>query len=60
MREHLLICIDRVPLTRDMATFTFRTVEPHTFVFNPGQFLTIAVTIDGRTVQRCYSISRTV
>ncbi|MGV9670528.1 MULTISPECIES: FAD-binding oxidoreductase [unclassified Gordonia (in: high G+C Gram-positive bacteria)] len=57
MSEHLLICIDRVPLTRDMATFTFRTVEPHTFVFNPGQFLTIGVTIDGRTVQRCYSIS---
>ena len=57
--EHLLVCIDRTPLTPDMATFRFRTVEPHTFVFNPGQFLTVGVTIDGRTVQRCYSISST-
>ncbi|MGC5249397.1 FAD-binding oxidoreductase [Gordonia sp. DT219] len=55
--EHLLVCVDRVPATHDMTTFTFRTVEPHTFVFNPGQFLTIGVTIDDHTVQRCYSIS---
>ncbi|AFA71349.1 putative ferredoxin oxidoreductase, NAD/FAD-binding protein [Gordonia polyisoprenivorans VH2] len=55
--EHLLVCVERTPATHDMTTFTFRAVEPHTFVFNPGQFLTIGVTIDGRTVQRCYSIS---
>ncbi|GAC49256.1 hybrid-cluster NAD(P)-dependent oxidoreductase [Gordonia aichiensis] len=55
--DHLLVCVDRTELTRDMATFTFRTVEPYTFVFNPGQFLSIGVEIDGRTVERCYSIS---
>lgn len=37
-----------------MATFTFRAVEPRTFVFNPGQFLTIGLDVDGRRVERCY------
>lgn len=55
--EHLLVCTERAPVTRDMATFTFRAVEPRTFVFNPGQFLTIGLDIDDRRVERCYSIS---
>ena len=55
--DHLLVCTERAPVTRDMATFTFRAVEPRTFVFNPGQFLTIGLDIDGRRVERCYSIS---
>lgn len=55
--DHLLVCVDRTSVTHDMTTFTFRTAEPHTFVFNPGQFLTIGVTIGDRTIQRCYSIS---
>ncbi|MFT4126759.1 MAG: hybrid-cluster NAD(P)-dependent oxidoreductase [Gordonia sp. (in: high G+C Gram-positive bacteria)] len=55
--DHLLVCVERAQLTHTMATFTFRTVEPRTFVFNPGQFLTIGIDIDGRSVQRCYSIS---
>ncbi|MFF0708301.1 hybrid-cluster NAD(P)-dependent oxidoreductase [Gordonia sp. w5E2] len=55
--DHLLVCVDRTELTRDMATFTFRAVEPYTFVFNPGQFLSVGIEIDGRVVERCYSIS---
>ncbi|MCS3877339.1 2Fe-2S iron-sulfur cluster binding domain-containing protein [Gordonia amarae] len=55
--DHLLVCTERAPVTRDMATFTFRAVEPRTFVFNPGQFLTIGLDVDGRRVERCYSIS---
>ncbi|MFZ2241328.1 MAG: hybrid-cluster NAD(P)-dependent oxidoreductase [Gordonia amarae] len=55
--DHLLVCTERTPVTRDMATFTFRAVEPRTFVFNPGQFLTIGLDIDDRRVERCYSIS---
>uniref|UniRef100_UPI003D93F52A FAD-binding oxidoreductase n=1 Tax=Gordonia sp. B7-2 TaxID=3420932 RepID=UPI003D93F52A len=51
-----------------MATFTFR-VLPHiadgeggeedsqTIAFEPGQFLSFTLDIDGRSVQRCYSIS---
>lgn len=61
--ELLLLCVDRTDTTRDMATFTFRMVgadlaeTPHTLAFQPGQFLSITLAIDGRDVQRCYSIS---
>ena len=43
--EHLLVCTERAPVTHDMATFTFRAVVPRTFVFNPGQFLSIGLDI---------------
>ncbi|GAB90912.1 hybrid-cluster NAD(P)-dependent oxidoreductase [Gordonia rhizosphera] len=66
-----LQCVARTDTTRDMATFTFRVAggaaqapdttgdpdDSHTFVFQPGQFLSITLDIDGRAVQRCYSIS---
>ncbi|MXP21478.1 2Fe-2S iron-sulfur cluster binding domain-containing protein [Gordonia sp. HNM0687] len=64
-----LQCVSRAHTTRDMATFSFRVAggspqhttdgpdDSRTFVFAPGQFLSITIEIDGRTVQRCYSIS---
>ncbi|MEE4025563.1 hybrid-cluster NAD(P)-dependent oxidoreductase [Gordonia sp. PKS22-38] len=69
--DHHLVCVDRADVTRDITTFTFR-VLPHmaldaagsgsgteslTLVFQPGQFLAFTLQIDGREVQRCYSIS---
>ena len=66
-----LQCVSRAETTRDMTTFSFRIAggapefstgpeasdDSHTFAFAPGQFLSLSVEIDGRPIQRCYSIS---
>jgi ferredoxin-NADP reductase len=36
---------------------TFRIVRPSGFDFRPGQFLTLRVRVEGKTVQRAYSVS---
>ena len=61
--DHLLLCVDRTDVTHDMSTFTFRDMshgsEDHrpVFPFSAGQFISVSLVIDGREVQRCYSIS---
>lgn len=52
-----LVCVARRETTHDIATFTFAAPQPRRFEFLPGQYLTIGVDIDGRRVERCYSIS---
>ncbi|MCX5238776.1 hybrid-cluster NAD(P)-dependent oxidoreductase [Streptomyces prunicolor] len=55
--EELLVCRQVHPLTHDVSTFVFEYAEPRLFRHDPGQFLTLALDIDGRPVQRCYTIS---
>jgi ferredoxin-NADP reductase len=38
-------------------SFHFAGVRPCRFSFDPGQFLTFALPIDGQTIDRCYTIS---
>lgn len=57
MSDHILMCTAREDVTADMATFSFTSPDGPLFDFRPGQFLSITLTIDGRDVQRCYSIS---
>lgn len=46
-----------VPVTHDVATFVLAPTRPGTFAFAPGQYLVLSVEVDGRTVERCYTIS---
>jgi ferredoxin-NADP reductase len=55
--EELLVCRQVHPLTHDVSTFVFEYAEPRLFRHDPGQFLTLTLDIDGRPVQRCYTIS---
>lgn len=55
--EELLVCRQVQPVTHDVTTFVFECAEPRLFRHDPGQFLTLTLDIDGRPVQRCYTIS---
>jgi ferredoxin-NADP reductase len=44
-------------VTHDVKTFVLAPVRPGTFAFAPGQYLTLTVQVDGRPVERCYTIS---
>ncbi|WP_329311988.1 hybrid-cluster NAD(P)-dependent oxidoreductase [Streptomyces sp. NBC_01262] len=52
-----LVCKQVHDLTADVRTFVLEPTEPRLFRHDPGQFLTLALDIDGRTVERCYTIS---
>lgn len=41
----------------DVKTFCFQTAEPSWFLYQPGQFITVEVDIDGKKHQRCYTLS---
>ncbi len=43
--------------THDIKTFVFEPLDRRVFTFEPGQFLTLLLEIDGRPVSRCYTIS---
>lgn len=55
--DRLLVCRQVHTLTADVSTFVFEPAEPRLFQHDPGQFLTLTVDIDGRPVERCYTIS---
>lgn len=52
-----LVCKQVHDETADVRTFVLGPTEPQLFRHDPGQFLTLALDIDGRTVERCYTIS---
>ena len=52
-----LRCVQVVKETHDVRTFRFVAVPPKLFVYRPGQFMTLEVTIEGKTVRRSYTIS---
>ncbi len=55
--EEILRCKAVVPITHDVSTFVLEPTSPRTFVFTPGQYVVVTVTIDGERQQRCYTIS---
>ncbi|QIK67970.1 hybrid-cluster NAD(P)-dependent oxidoreductase [Nocardioides sp. HDW12B] len=46
-----------VPLTHDVVQVVLEPTRPGGVAFTPGQYLTLGVEVDGRHVERCYTIS---
>jgi ferredoxin-NADP reductase len=55
--EETLICCQVRQETHDVKSFFFKSPEGRAFVFEPGQFVTLELEIDGETINRCYTIS---
>ncbi len=55
--EMILRCKAVIPITHDVSTFALEPTTPHTFIFAPGQYVVVAITVDGQRHQRCYTIS---
>jgi len=55
--DDVLVCSHVRRETHDVKTFVFRAPADRTFVFAPGQFITLELDIDGASVNRCYTIS---
>ncbi|MCX4026743.1 hybrid-cluster NAD(P)-dependent oxidoreductase [Endozoicomonas sp. SM1973] len=49
-------CVAVIPETHDVMSFWFQADKPMLFHFKPGQFVTLNLTINGKPVQRCYTI----
>jgi len=52
-----LICRSVLEITHDVKTFVFAADGDRVFHFQPGQFITVQLEIDGQPVSRCYTIS---
>ncbi|TAM51120.1 MAG: hybrid-cluster NAD(P)-dependent oxidoreductase [Paraburkholderia sp.] len=55
--EETLVCCQVRQETHDVKSFFFMSREGRTFSFEPGQFITLEMEIDGETINRCYTIS---
>ncbi|GAB91189.1 hybrid-cluster NAD(P)-dependent oxidoreductase [Gordonia rhizosphera] len=55
--EVRLVCRTVQEITHDVKSFFFEPPVGRTFHFEPGQFVTLQLNIDGTTVSRCYTIS---
>ena len=52
-----LVCRQVQDVTHDVKTFLFAPAEPALFQHEPGQFVTLELQIDGRSISRCYTLS---
>ncbi len=52
-----LRCVQIIQETSDVKTFRFRAEPARLFDYKPGQFITLKLNIDGKPVNRSYSIS---
>src|SRR5262245_21697774 len=52
-----LVCRKVLDITHDVKSFLFEAPEGRVFRFDPGQFITLQLEIDGQHVNRCYTIS---
>jgi ferredoxin-NADP reductase len=52
-----LVCLGVRDITHDVKTFWFESAGGHVFHFDPGQFVTLHLDVDGRRVERSYTIS---
>ncbi|ALZ83393.1 hybrid-cluster NAD(P)-dependent oxidoreductase [Pseudomonas oryzihabitans] len=57
-RKTLECCAIRIE-TADVRTFVFRCPDFVALAFEPGQFITLSLTIDGQSQSRCYTLSST-
>jgi ferredoxin-NADP reductase len=55
--EEVLVCRQVVPVTHDVTTFVLEPTRPRLFSFRAGQYVRVAVEVDGRRLERCYTIS---
>ncbi|KVE32723.1 hybrid-cluster NAD(P)-dependent oxidoreductase [Burkholderia sp. TSV86] len=55
--EESLVCCQVRQETHDVKSFFFRSPQGRAFSFEPGQFVTLELDIDGETLNRCYTIS---
>lgn len=53
----ILRCKAVIPTTHDVSTFVLEPMNGRSFVFAPGQYVVVTVTIEGQRHQRCYTIS---
>ena len=56
-QDDVLVCCQIRQETADVKSFFFRPEKPAYFKFLPGQFITLELEIDGKTINRCYTIS---
>ncbi len=52
-------CVGAIEKTHDVKTFRFAANPPLLFDYKPGQFVTLTLNINGRSVDRSYTISST-
>jgi glycine betaine monooxygenase B len=52
-----LVCTAVRHVTHDVMDFVLEAEQPSRFAFEPGQHLTVTVTVDGERLSRCYSVS---
>ncbi|WP_116140868.1 hybrid-cluster NAD(P)-dependent oxidoreductase [Trinickia diaoshuihuensis] len=55
--EETLVCCQVRQETHDVKSFFFMSRTGRTFAFEPGQFITLELDIEGETINRCYTIS---
>ncbi|MFL9961814.1 hybrid-cluster NAD(P)-dependent oxidoreductase [Paraburkholderia sediminicola] len=55
--DDTLVCCHVRDETHDVKSFFFRAPSERAFVFEPGQFITLELEIDGEAINRCYTIS---
>ena len=56
-RDDTLVCRHVLQETVDVKTFVFGSTEPRLWRYAAGQFITLQLEIDGRTIHRCYTLS---
>ncbi|MGB7192696.1 MAG: hybrid-cluster NAD(P)-dependent oxidoreductase [Collimonas pratensis] len=56
-REDSLVCCQVRAETHDVKSFFFATPDGSGFAFQPGQFITLELEINGEAINRCYTVS---
>ncbi|PUA16894.1 hybrid-cluster NAD(P)-dependent oxidoreductase [Glaciimonas sp. PCH181] len=55
--QETLNCVQVRAETHDVKSFIFATPDNRSFTFQPGQFITLELEINGEAINRCYTIS---
>ena len=55
--DERLVCVAVEDVTHDVRSFTFERADGSVVDFEPGQYLTFTVEVDGVELQRCYTIA---
>jgi glycine betaine catabolism B len=55
--QAVLVCRKVLEITHDVRSFHFESDGDRAFGFDPGQFITLRLEIDGEPISRCYTIS---
>ncbi|MDB5850116.1 MAG: Oxidoreductase FAD-binding domain protein [Rhodoferax sp.] len=58
-QDETLCCVQVRQETHDVKTFVLAANGPRSFRYLPGQFITLELDIDGRRINRCYTLSST-